>query len=170
MSTSVKAPSTAPATLLGDPGHFLALGLGSGCAPLAPGTFGTLAAVPLCGLALQLPLLWYVSLTFALSLFGVYLCDRTAQALGGHDHPAIVWDEFCGLFVTMLAAPKGGYWLALGFVLFRVFDILKPWPVSVADRKLRGGFGIMADDILAGVYAWLSLQLIAYGLDKLIGV
>ena len=157
MNTSVK-----PISLLKDPGHFLALGFASGCAPMAPGTFGTLAAVPLCWLALQLPAPWYAGLTLVLVLLGIYLCGRTAQALGAHDHPAIVWDELAGFFLTMLAAPKGWYWLVLGFVLFRLFDILKPWPVSLADRNLEGGFGIMADDILAGAYAWLVLQLIVY--------
>ena len=157
MNISVK-----PISLLKDPGHFLALGFGSGCAPIAPGTFGTLAAVPLCWLALQLAAPWYALLTLTLVLSGIYLCGRTAQALGGVDHPAIVWDELAGFFLTMVGAPKDWYWLVLGFVLFRVFDILKPWPASVADRTLKGGFGIMADDILAAAYAWLVLQMIAF--------
>ena len=160
MNISVK-----PITLLKDPGHFLALGFGAGCAPLAPGTFGTLIAMPFCWLALRLPLSLYAGLTLLMALLGVYLCKRTSHALGGQDHPAIVWDEFVGLFLTMLAAPPGWYWLLLGFVLFRFFDILKPWPVSVADQNLKGGFGIMMDDILAAVYAWLVLQLIALSLN-----
>ncbi|MCB1714193.1 MAG: phosphatidylglycerophosphatase A [Candidatus Competibacteraceae bacterium] len=169
MNTSAKPLVVKPVTLLTDPGHFLALGFGSGCAPVAPGTFGTLAALPLCWLALHLSPALYAGLTLLLAVLGVYLCGRTALALGGHDHPAIVWDELVGIFLTMLAAPKEWYWLLLGFVLFRFFDILKPWPVSVADQSLEGGFGIMADDILAAAYAWLVLQLISYGLTNLIG-
>jgi phosphatidylglycerophosphatase A len=73
-----------------------------------------------------------------------------------------VWDEIVGYLITMAAAPSGWLWIVLGFVLFRLFDILKPWPVSLADKKLHGGFGVMLDDVIAGLYALLVLQLIAY--------
>ncbi|GAB3272889.1 phosphatidylglycerophosphatase A family protein [Parahaliea aestuarii] len=143
---------------LTSPVHFLAFGLGSGLAPRAPGTFGTLAAVPLYLLAAQLGLVAYSAflvLTFAL---GVYLCGRTSRELGVHDHPGIVWDEFVGYWITMCAAPAGWLWVATGFVLFRIFDILKPWPIGWLDRRVHGGLGIMLDDVVAGLIAWACLQ------------
>ncbi len=95
---------------------------------------------------------------------GVYLCQYTSDALGVHDHGGIVWDEFVGYWITMIAVPLTWQWILLGFVLFRVFDIVKPWPVKVADMKMKGGFGIMLDDVLAGLYALacmhLALQLV----------
>lgn len=152
--------------MLGDPGHLLALGFGAGLVPLAPGTAGTLVAILLYLPAQALPLAWYVMLTLALLALGVPLCERTARALGLHDHPAIVWDEVAGYFITMTAAPAGALWVVAGFVLFRFFDILKPWPINNLDRTVTGGFGIMLDDALAGVYAGLALQ----GLVLLTGV
>ena len=144
-----------------DPIHFLALGFGSGCAPKAPGTFGTLAAIPLYLLAQPLPLWAYLLLTTIGFIVGIWICDRAARDLGVHDHPAIVWDEVVGYFVTMIAAPAGWLWIVIGFVLFRVFDILKPWPIRRADQRIGGGFGIMFDDLLAAGYAWLVLQALA---------
>lgn len=143
---------------LKDPHHFLALGLGSGLSPKAPGTAGTLVAVPLYLLLQGLPLWGYMLMLVATFLLGVWLCEVTARNLGVHDHPGIVWDEFVGYWLTMAAAPQGWQWVVLGFVLFRLFDIAKPWPIRQADRRLGGGFGIMFDDVLAGIYAWLVLQ------------
>jgi phosphatidylglycerophosphatase A len=142
------------------PAYVLAFGFGAGLAPKAPGTVGTVVAVPLY--LLCAPLSWPLYLcVVALGIaVGVYVCGRAARALGVHDHPAIVWDEVAGFFLTMTAAPQGVVWLLLGFALFRFFDVLKPWPVGVADRRIHGGLGIMLDDVLAGVYAFLLLQLI----------
>jgi len=140
-------------TLLRDPGHLLALGFGSGLAPRAPGTFGTLVAVPVYLLCAQLPLVTYLSVVVAAFVLGVYLCGRTARALGVHDHPGIVWDEVVGYLLTMAWAPSGWLWVVLGFICFRLFDILKPWPIRVLDRSVHGGLGIMIDDALAGVLA-----------------
>jgi len=140
-------------TLLRDPGHLLALGFGSGLAPRAPGTFGTLVAVPVYLLCAQLPLVTYLSVVVAAFVLGVYLCGRTARALGVHDHPGIVWDEVVGYLLTMAWAPSGWLWVVLGFIFFRLFDILKPWPIRVLDRSVHGGLGIMIDDALAGVLA-----------------
>ncbi len=145
---------------LADPRHFLALGLGSGLAPKAPGTFGTLAAIPLYLLLQELSIWSYLLTVMVAFVIGVWLCDVTTRNLGVHDHPGIVWDEFVGYWLTMAAAPSGWQWVLLGFVLFRVFDIAKPWPIRLADRRLGGGFGIMFDDVLAGIYAWLLLQAI----------
>ncbi|MDX1320178.1 MAG: phosphatidylglycerophosphatase A, partial [Oceanospirillum sp.] len=93
-------------------------------------------------------------------IIGVWLCERTSEDLGVHDHSGIVWDEFVGYWLTMFLAPQGWEWALVGFVLFRVFDVLKPWPVKWADRRVAGGFGIMVDDVLAGVYAWLGMQVL----------
>ena len=140
-------------TLLRDPGHLLSLGFGSGLAPRAPGTFGTLVAVPVYLLCAQLPLVTYLSVVVAAFVLGVYLCGRTARALGVHDHPGIVWDEVVGYLLTMAWAPSGWLWVVLGFIFFRLFDILKPWPIRLLDRSVHGGLGIMIDDALAGVLA-----------------
>ncbi len=147
---------------LKNPIHFLALGFGSGLAAKAPGTFGTLAAVPLYLLLAQLPLSWYLAVTLVCVLAGIYICDKAAKDMGVHDHGAIVWDEVAGLLITMIAAPAGILWLAVGFVLFRLFDILKPWPIRWLDAKVEGGFGIMIDDVLAGIFALICLQVIVF--------
>ncbi len=148
--------------LLANPNHLFAFGFGSGLAKKAPGTFGTLAAIPffllLQNLSWPLYLSWLV-VTFAL---GVFWCDRSSKAMGVHDHGGIVWDEFVGFWITMFMAPAGWLWIVIGFVLFRLFDILKPWPINWLDKKVHGGFGIMIDDVLAGIYALLVLQLIVF--------
>ena len=145
--------------LLTNPLHFLSLGCGSGLAPVAPGTFGTLVAIPPYLLLAQLQLPYYLAAVLAAFALGVFLCHYTSRALGVHDHSGIVWDEFVGFWITMIAVPASWQWILLGFVLFRVFDIVKPWPVKIADAKMKGGFGIMFDDVLAGLYALLCLQL-----------
>ena len=141
---------------------FLALGFGSGLSPKAPGTFGTLAALPLFLLLMPLPL-WLYSLFLLVSfVFGVFLCQRAADDLGVHDHPAIVWDEFVGLWLSLLPLIFFGfewYWLLFGFALFRFFDILKPWPICWFDRHVHGGMGIMLDDVIAGIAAAIVLGL-----------
>jgi phosphatidylglycerophosphatase A len=148
--------------LLTNSNHFFAFGFGSGLAPKAPGTFGTLAAIPVYLLIQDLSWPIYVSwlvVTFAL---GVYWCDRSSKQLGVHDHGGIVWDEFVGYWITMFLAPKSWLWVLIGFLLFRFFDIIKPWPINWLDRKVSGGFGIMIDDVLAGVYAFVVLQVCIY--------
>ena len=147
---------------LKDPVHFLALGFGSGLLKPAPGTWGTLAAVPLYLIFVHLnPIGALGELAMAILLFGVgvYLCGKAASDVGVHDHPAIVWDEIAGFFITMIAVPPGWFYLLLGFVLFRLFDILKPWPIKAIDRSVHGGLGIMLDDVLAGIMACLTIHL-----------
>jgi phosphatidylglycerophosphatase A len=156
--------ASAPASVFRNPIHFLAFGFGSGAAPFAPGTFGTLAAVPLYLLFAQLPMGWYLLLLIATFGIGIYLCERTANDLGVHDHGGIVWDEFVGYWITMVAAPPEWWWLVVGFVLFRFFDILKPFPISWLDKHIHGGLGIMLDDAVAGTFAWLCLQLLVFAL------
>ncbi|MCP5420739.1 MAG: phosphatidylglycerophosphatase A [Gammaproteobacteria bacterium] len=159
MTTSPDRPC---ANILRNPIHFLALGFGSGCAPKAPGTFGTLAAIPLYLPLQHLALGYYIALVIVTFILGVWVCGRTSRDLGVHDHPSIVWDEVVGYFITMLGAPHGVGWMILGFGLFRLFDIVKPWPIKAADKHVGGGFGIMFDDVLAAVYAWLILQGVAF--------
>ncbi len=144
------------------PVHFLALGCGFGCVPKLPGTAGTLVGV-LLYIPLQ-TLFWpiYVGIVLVLFLIGIWLCGKTAKDLGVHDHPAIVWDEIVGYLVTMILVPSGWQWLLAGFVLFRLFDIWKPWPIYLIDKRVGGGFGIMIDDVIAGIFALLILQLIVY--------
>ena len=158
-STLNKSASLSFARLVKNPIHLLAFGFGSGLSPKAPGTVGTLAALPLYGVLTLLPLPGYLVALVVAGLVGVYICHKTAQDLGVHDHPGIVWDEFVGYWITMLAAPAGVIWLVLGFVWFRLFDILKPWPVSWCDKRVGGGLGIMLDDVVAGFMALGMMQL-----------
>jgi phosphatidylglycerophosphatase A len=139
--------------LLRDPVHLFAFGFGAGLSPYAPGTLGTLIAVPIVMFVAQFG--WVTHLIFALvaCIGGIFLCGESAKRLDVHDHPGIVWDEIAGYTVTMLAAPAEPIWLLAGFALFRFFDIVKPSPIREADHSLRGGLGIMLDDIIAGVFA-----------------
>ena len=140
--------------------QFLALGFGSGLAPKAPGTFGTLAAVPLVALLMWAGNAYLLVFVVLGALLGIYICDRTAKDVGVHDHGAIVWDEIIGFGITMLWLPLHWQTLLLGFVLFRLFDIVKPWPIGWLDKKVHGGVGIMLDDVVAGVFALVALQLL----------
>jgi len=149
-------------TLLKHPVDFLALGFGSGCAPVAPGTFGTLAGVLIYLPLRTLPTVSYGLVTLSLFLLGIWFCRHAAARLGVHDHPAIVWDEVVGYLITMIAAPPGWLYVVLGFVLFRLFDILKPWPVRWLDRCVHGGLGIMLDDAAAALMALACVQIIPY--------
>ena len=140
------------------PWHWIAFGLGSGLSPWAPGTAGTLAAIPLYLAMAGLALPWYLGLVALATLVGVWACGAAARDLGRGDPGAIVWDEVVGYLVTMTAAPPGWIWVLLGFALFRLFDIWKPWPIRVLDARVHGGLGIMLDDLVAGALAWAVLQ------------
>lgn len=150
------------AQLIRNPRLFCALGFGSGLAPKAPGTFGTLMALVLYVLIQPLSPLTYGLMLVATAALGIYLCDYAGRWLGVSDHGAIVWDEFVGLWLTLFMAPVGWLWMLYGFGLFRLFDILKPWPIGWADRRVKGGLGVMLDDLLAGLMAWLLLQATAW--------
>ncbi|MGE5152731.1 MAG: phosphatidylglycerophosphatase A [Bdellovibrio bacteriovorus] len=145
--------------------HWIAFGLGSGLVPWAPGTFGTLAAVPLYWLLSPLALVLYLSLVAVLFVLGVWACGRTARDLGGEDPGAIVWDEVVGYLAAMTAAPAGWPWMLAGFLLFRLLDISKPWPIRWLDQHLKGGLGIMLDDLAAGaltaVILWTAVAVLA---------
>ncbi len=153
--------NTVPKSIWSNPIHFLAFGLGSGAAPYAPGTFGTLAAIPLYLLLVNY-LNWpiYAVVVTLMFLLGVWMCDRTEKDIGAHDHSGIVWDEFVGYLVTMFYAPAGWLWIIVGFFLFRLFDIWKPYPIRQLERRYRNGFGNMIDDVVAGLYAAIVLQLL----------
>ncbi len=145
---------------LANPIHFLALGFGSGLAPKAPGTFGTLAAIPLLFLANFFSSLQYGLVIIFMAIAGIYICGKAAKDAGVHDHGAIVWDEIVGLMITLFMFPLTWQTILVGFLLFRFFDILKPWPISYLDKHCTGGFGIMIDDVVAGVFAWLGMYVI----------
>lgn len=139
---------------LKNPVHFLALGFGSGLAPKMPGTFGTVAALPLVIVSTMfLDLTAYMAITLIASVVGIWLCGKTASDMGVHDDSSIVWDEIAGMMIAMIAIPLTWQNLLIAFALFRLFDILKPWPISLLDKNLHGGLGIMLDDIVAGMAA-----------------
>lgn len=143
--------------------HFLAFGMGAGLARHAPGTWGTLAAVPFCVTCwLLLPAWLFALLLVCGCVFGVWLCQSVSRDMGVHDHGGIVWDEWIGYGIALWALPTAWYWPLAAFVLFRALDIAKPWPISVADRKLDGGFGIMLDDVLAGALCCALLHAVNY--------
>lgn len=153
-----------PKPSMGNPAHMLAFGFGAGCSPKAPGTMGTLLAVGIYLPLSRLPLVAYGVVLAVVILVGIWICGKAAHDLGVHDHPGIVWDEIAGYLLTMLAAPEGWFWVVVGFVLFRLFDIWKPWPIGWLDLKVGGGLGIMLDDLVAALFAGLCLQGLAHWL------
>lgn len=154
--------SALPEGFLRHPAHFLALGFGTGCAPKLPGTAGTAAGVLVYLLIQALPVSYYLGTVLVLFVSGIWICGRTARDLGVHDHTAIVWDEIVGYLVTMIMVPRGYVWILAGFALFRLFDIWKPWPIRWLDRTVSGGAGVMLDDLVAGIYGLLALQLAVF--------
>lgn len=152
--------SPIPHTVWTNPIHFLAFGFGAGTLPWVPGTWGTLMAIPLYLLIRDLPLLAYGIILLAVILAGIWFCDVAERATGVPDHSGIVWDEIAGYLLTMFAAPHHIWAILLGFVLFRIFDIWKPWPIGWLDSHISGGLGVMVDDLLAAVYAGIALQVL----------
>ena len=146
--------------LFAHPAHLIAFGFGSGLAPKAPGTVGTLLGLPLYWLivaaAPDLPN--QIILLIAAFLLGVWACGRTGRALGVADHGGMVWDEIVAFALVLLFTPSGWLWMALAFALFRLFDILKPWPIRLADTHFKSGFGVMFDDLLAALCAIATLK------------
>jgi phosphatidylglycerophosphatase A len=144
---------------LRDPVHLVALGFGAGLAPRAPGTAGSLLALLPAWWCFTLPWPWRVAIVVAVAALGVWICGASARRLGVHDHSAIVFDEIAGLLAASLATPaRSFFWFALTFVLFRFFDIAKPWPIREVDHRMRGGAGIMLDDLMAAAYAAVCLM------------
>jgi len=147
---------------LSDPGHFFALGGGAGLIPKAPGTAGTLIGLIIFWPLATLDNWTYVGFVAALFVIGVPLCARTADVLGEHDHPSIVWDEIVGILVTLAFTTPTLETIVLAFCTFRIFDIVKPWPISFLDRRVTGGLGVMLDDLLAAIFSGIVLVIIEY--------
>lgn len=160
--SSTTNPSQSPKVLLRHPAGWLASGFGSGFSPRAPGTVGSAVAL--------LPWLWLRTLSlpfYALALLiafalGVWASSWVVRRSGVQDPQVVVWDEFVGVWIALAAAPAGWIWMLAGFVLFRLFDIWKPWPVSWADEEIHGGLGVMLDDVIAGIYALLVMLVAAH--------
>ena len=142
-----------------NPVHLLAAGFGSGLSAKAPGTAGTVVGVAVYLLLSELAVASYIGVCVVLFTAGVWICERAADDLNEHDHPSIVYDEIVGYLITMIAIPAQWPWILAGFTLFRVFDIIKPWPISVLDRRVKGGFGIMIDDLAAALLALTILHI-----------
>ena len=147
--------------LVSHPAHFFSLGFGSGLAPKAPGTFGTMIGLPLFWLISSYSLSVKLAIIAALFVFGVYCCEQTGKALGVADHGAIVWDEIVAMMLVLVFAPLTWLGWLVAFCLFRLFDIWKPFPIHYFDAKLKNGFGVMFDDLLAAIYAIICLLLLA---------
>lgn len=140
------------------PAHFIAFGGGAGLSPVAPGTAGTLAAFPLFWvLDYFLDPVEFLQLITALFILGVWACHVTGKALGDHDHGGMVWDEVVAFLLVLVFTPNNLIWQAFAFLLFRLFDIIKPPPIRYYDNTLRGGFGVMFDDLLAAFFTLLCL-------------
>lgn len=146
-------------TVLTDPVHLLAFGFGTGLSPKAPGTVGTLVALPIAWLTLDLGWVSQTAIAVSLMLSGIWICGESARRIGIHDHGGIVWDEIAAMYVTLLFAPPDALGWAVAFLLFRFFDIVKPWPIRDLDHRLEGGLGIMLDDVVAALYAVILLAL-----------
>jgi len=144
--------------LFSHPAHFCALGFGSGLAKKAPGTFGTLIGFPLFWLIAGLGFYVQLVIISALFLIGIYFCERTGKALGVSDHGGIVWDEIVAMMLVLTVTPNQWQWWFVAFLLFRLFDIWKPAPIRQCDAKIKGGLGVMLDDLLAAIYAIISLK------------
>jgi phosphatidylglycerophosphatase A len=151
-----------PASVWRNPLHFVAFGFGVGTIPFAPGTFGTLLAIPFYLLMRPLSPVHYLILTLVIICASIWICSVATRDIGVQDHQGMCLDEVVGFLVTMFYAPIGWQWILLGFVLFRIFDIWKPWPIRLADNKIHGGFGIIFDDVLAGIFSCACIQLLAF--------
>lgn len=146
--------------MLRHPAHVIALGLGTGLAPVAPGTAGTLLAFPIhLALVQYLPTIPHAIVIALLFLLGVWACRVTGRAMGIADHSGMVWDEVVAMLIILLLVPEGVWWWLAAFLLFRVFDVLKPPPIRYFDQTIKGGFGVMFDDILAALYTLLVLAI-----------
>jgi phosphatidylglycerophosphatase A len=150
-------PENLSRSVLTDPVNFLAFGFGTGLAPFAPGTFGSIPGLILFWLTLDFGLYVQMGIAIAMALVGIWICGESARRIGVHDHGGIVWDEIVGMYVTLFLAPVSIVGFVLAFVLFRIMDIVKPWPIRDLDHRIHGGLGIMLDDLAAALYAVLLL-------------
>lgn len=148
-----------------DPIYFLAFGFGSGLIPIAPGTWGTLAAIPLYLLINSQTAATYLIITILAFIAGIWICHKVSTDLGLNDYSGIVWDEIVGYLLTMYKAPFDIKWMIIGFLLFRLFDIWKPQPIRYIEQNINGGLGVMLDDILAAIPAWLIMQCLIWRMN-----
>src|SRR5882724_415197 len=144
-----------PRQVFTHPVHFLAYGLGAGLSPKAPGTLGTVVAIPIYVLLMFAAHWAYPTFIAAALVAGIWICGYTAAQMNIDDPKGVVWDEIVGYLITMLGSPFNAVWMIGGFLLFRLFDIWKPWPIRWVDRHIKGGLGIMLDDVIAAVFACL---------------
>lgn len=144
--------------LFAHPAHFFGLGFGAGLADKAPGTFGTLIGFPLFLMIKPYPMTTQLLILIGLFVIGIYFCEVTGKALGVSDHGGIVWDEIVAMMLVLTIVPFTLFWCILAFALFRLFDIWKPFPIRQCDAQVKGGLGVMLDDLLAAVYAMLCLK------------
>jgi phosphatidylglycerophosphatase A len=151
-----------PIAVWRNPLYFSGFGFGSGAMPFAPGTFGTLMAIPFYLLLRPLPLVYYIVFVMFFIAASSWLCDYLSRKIHEHDHPGMCIDEFAGFFVTMINAPQGWGWISLGFIFFRIFDVWKPWPIRFIDEKIHGGFGMVLDDVVAGLAGLIIIQFLRY--------
>ncbi len=152
-------PQNLTRKVLTDPVNMLAFGLGTGLSPFAPGSVGSLLGVVIAWFTLDLALMYQIGVAVFLSLSGIWICGESARRIGVHDHGGIVWDEIAGMYITLLVAPPTITAWVLAYLLFRVFDIVKPWPIRDLDHSIDGGLGIMLDDLVAALYAAILLGL-----------
>ncbi len=145
--------------------HFFALGFGSGLAKKAPGTFGSLVGLPLFWLISGQPSTMQLAMIALLFVVGIYFCNVAGKNLGVADHGSIVWDEIVAMLLVLVFTPLSAMFWLIAFLLFRLFDIWKPFPIRQFDAKLKNGFGVMFDDLLAAIYAILSLMAIQWAIS-----
>lgn len=150
-----------PESVWKNPWHFIAFGFGTGCIPVAPGTFGTLIAIPLYLYLTTYSQTFYLIFLLAFIAFSMWLSEKVSREINVQDHQGMNIDEIAGFLVTMFHAPYGWGWIILGVILFRIFDILKPWPIKQVDERMHGGVGVVLDDVLAGIYSLIIIQIIA---------
>lgn len=151
-----------PNTVWKKPTHFIAFGFGAGTLPKAPGTFGTLAAIPFYLAMQQLSHISYFVLLIVIILASIWLCEKVSREIHIHDHQGMCLDEIAGYLVTMFAAPHGIKWIMIGFILFRLFDIFKPPPIKYIDEKINGGIGMILDDVVAGIYSMIIIHILSW--------
>ena len=147
--------------LFAHPAHFLALSFGTGLAPIAPGTVGTLLGFPIYGLlAARLAPMELLATIGGMFAVGIWACGVTGRAMGIPDHSAMNWDEVVAFLLILMITPPGWAWQAFAFFAFRFFDVVKPPPIRYFDRTIKGGFGVMFDDIVAAFYTLLAMAIV----------
>lgn len=142
-----------------NPWHFIAFGFGSGLLPVMPGTYATLVAIPIFLVLQSFGWIFYAIATLVITVFGMWLSEKVSKEIGIHDYPGMNFDEIVGYLVTMFLAPASLIWVIIGFCLFRLFDILKPWPINWVDKNVKGGVGVILDDVIAGLLSFIVIQI-----------